>query len=83
MKTDTEYLQCLGLGLQGLRASGQFCDAMVCVGSTRILVSAPHTCVSHALVKGPKGGYLDFSLSSNLKIYLSLKFPLTNNSNDQ
>ena len=38
MQVNKEYLHGLGLGLQGLRATGQFCDAMVCVGSARILV---------------------------------------------
>jgi len=43
MQVNKEYLHGLGLGLQGLRATGQFCDAMVCVGSARILVIDTNT----------------------------------------
>ncbi|KAH3768835.1 uncharacterized protein LOC127845484 [Dreissena polymorpha] len=59
MEVDHEYLQGLGVGLQGLRTSGQFCDAMVCVGSTRILV---HKVVLSAASKTLHDLALDFDM---------------------
>ncbi|XP_052816942.1 uncharacterized protein LOC128243298 isoform X2 [Mya arenaria] len=62
MHADVEYLQGLGVGLANLRASGQFCDAMVCVGSTRILV---HKVVLSAASKTLHDLALDFDMMSH------------------